>query len=292
MRNRTKSFIKSTLMMTAIALSANTFAVETIQDDIDSIRFQLKSEQIYTFKNYGQGQYKELAFTRIERPRLQVGLKKKSSTETLEVAIDESLLVEKNSLVNIKLEKNNLVNIESAANAKSSVLTKLKNHKLGLDKNQAAKILKKDIIANLNRVIAKIGFRDNTKVRYEIKNLAFNCPSLKGRITNCRGKYDVVATLKNEKKKTSNLSEILINSTKNLNSFGTEIEINTYIGELRSINKQLNKLSEGKPKGVDLKKLYALKKDVQSEILDSYQYTAIATTSAQEFLTKLNSKFN
>ncbi|MFG1498763.1 hypothetical protein ABMA70_01050 [Halobacteriovorax sp. XZX-3] len=291
MRNRTTSFIKSTLVMTAIALSANVFALETIQDDIDSIRFQLKSEQIYTLKNYGQGQYKELAFTRIEKPNLKVGLNKKSATETLEVAIDESLLVEKNSLVHIKLEKNNLVNIESA-NDKAAVLTKLKNNGLGLDKNQAAKILKKDIIANLNRVIAKIGFRDNTKVSYEIKNLAFNCPSLKGRITNCRGKYDVIATLKNEKKKTSNLSEILINSTKNLNNFGSEIDINAYIGELRSINKQLNKLSEGKPKGVDLKKLYALKKDVQSEILDSYQYTAIATSSARDFLTKLNSKLN
>ncbi|WP_412469495.1 hypothetical protein [Oceanospirillum sp. RT-1-3] len=291
MRNRTTSFIKSTLVMTAIALSANIFALETIQDDIDSIRFQLKSEQIYTLKNYGQGQYKELAFTRIEKPNLKVGLNKKSATETLEVAIDESLLVEKNSLVHIKLEKNNLVNIESA-NDKAAVLTKLKNNGLGLDKNQAAKILKKDIIANLNRVIAKIGFRDNTKVSYEIKNLAFNCPSLKGRITNCRGKYDVIATLKNEKKKTSNLSEILINSTKNLNNFGSEIDINAYIGELRSINKQLNKLSEGKPKGVDLKKLYALKKDVQSEILDSYQYTAIATSSARDFLTKLNSKLN
>ncbi|WP_412462560.1 hypothetical protein [Halobacteriovorax sp. RT-2-6] len=291
MRNRTTSFIKSTLVMTAIALSANIFALETIQDDIDSIRFQLKSEQIYTLKNYGQGQYKELAFTRIEKPNLKVGLNKKSATETLEVAIDESLLVEKNSLVHIKLEKNNLVNIESA-NDKAAVLTKLKNNGLGLDKNQAAKILKKDIIANLNRVIAKIGFRDNTKVSYEIKNLAFNCPSLKGRITNCRGKYDVIATLKNEKKKTSNLSEILINSTKNLKNFGSEIDINAYIGELRSINKQLNKLSEGKPKGVDLKKLYALKKDVQSEILDSYQYTAIATSSARDFLTKLNSKLN
>lgn len=289
------SVLKSIFTMTAVALSVQAMAAQNIKGDISAISFNLKSEQIFTIKNYSNGNFKELAFTRIERPSLIVKVNTEKNSESYNVEVQESLLTEKTGLLNINLNKSGLANFSSesnSSNSKINVLSKLNKSAAQLKTKDAAKIFKKDIIANINRIVTRIGFRDETKLSYNIKSISLECPKLSGRITNCRGSYEVEAIIKNDtkKQKESNLLKILADSKMSFKSLGPEIEINTYIGELRSINKQLSDLGKIENKDVKLQKLYSLKKDVQSEILDSYQYTAISSTSALAFIDGLGKK--
>lgn len=280
---------KNIIKLTAISYAGFIFASDAnIKDDISSISISLKSQQIFTMKNHGQGEFKELAFTRIERPTLNVDIKhKEAKSERLEIAVDESLFTTKTSLINLNISKSNIVKIESK---KSSAVTKLAGKGVNLGSRDAAKVLKGDIIANLNRLLSRIGFKDQTTVSYKVKDLSFECPKLVGRITNCRAKYEVVATLNNTHKKDLGLSAIFKEAKQKLEGLGEEIQINTYIGELKAINKQLDGLSKVKSDKKSLQNIYVLKKDVQTEILDSYQYTAISNTSAVAFVNKLDQK--
>ncbi len=284
------SVFKSILTLVVVVSSTHAIGSQVIQDDIKAISFDLKSEQIFTMKNYAKGEYKELAFTRIERPNLSVSLQRsdKKAAEVYQVDIDESALTLKKELLNIELKKNSIANIGIE---KNQILAKLQSNKVMLSKVDTAKILKKAMVSNLNQIVSKIGFKDQTTLKYEIKSASLRCPELSGRILNCRAKYEISATIKNVKKKvSSNLIEILENSKGNFNTLGSEIEINTYISELRSINKKLNTLAESDSAKANLKQIYGIKKDVQSEILDSYQYTAVAGSSAVKFIDGLRQK--
>ncbi|WP_419168444.1 hypothetical protein [Halobacteriovorax sp.] len=283
------AFSRNILKLALVTYAGLTFATDAnIKDDISSISVRLKSKQIFTMKNHGNGEFKELAFTRIERPSLEVEIKdKKKQVESVEVAVDESIFTTKTSLINLDISKEKIVKINSN---KATTMAKLSHGGLTLESKQAAKVLKNDITSNLNRLMSRIGFKDQTTVKYEIKKLKFECPKLSGRITNCRASYEVVATLNNTQKKDKGLVSIFKEAKNKILGLGEEIQINTYIGELKAINKQLEGLAKSNTDKKKLQNIYVLKKDVQSEILDSYQYTAISNTSAVAFVDKLDKK--